>query len=458
MNEDVSGIERKIRQTVSRWAMLPAGCTVVAGFSGGADSTTLVHFLSRHKEQYGIQFLAAHVNHGLRGPEADADEKFVVSWCMEHGVACKVLHADVRALAAEKSQGLEECGRNVRYSFFRSLCGENGRIATAHTLSDSTETLLMNLTKGAGPHGLGGIPPVRDNIIRPLIGITRDEVEAYCAFYRLSYVTDSTNADPVFARNRIRRSVVPVLKTMNPNFEEAARKTMELIRCDESYFSAQAERLLEEARTGGGYALVVLRGAPRPVLLRAVTLAVGQVTSARIGYDAVLSVETLILEGKGAVTVPGGIQCAVRGNTLFVTRPCRLPAEPWSVPLELPETRLPDGRVLEIREIAAKGLNFRDKINNLLFNNLINYDTILNTIIRVRNRRGGDVFRPAGRGLTKTVKKLFSEAKVPLPERGRKAVLESEGKLLWVEGFGPSEEAAVTEETRFAAEIKIKEC
>lgn len=455
MNDRVAEIERRVAETVREERMLPEGYPVVAGFSGGADSMMLVHFLLGYSSPHGIALTAAHVNHGLRGAESDRDEDFCRSWCLENGVPFRALRADVRALAKERSQGLEECGREVRYSFFRSLCGENARIATAHTLTDGAETVLLNLARGAGPQGLSGIPPVRGNVVRPLIRVTRSEVEEYCRFYGLSFVTDSTNRSDKYARNRIRHAVLPVLRGINPGFEQAVGRAAALLRTDEEYLSSLAEDALQKAAgADGGYSAGALRNVPQAVLTRAVRLAVGRETSASMDCGQIRSVLELIRSGRGRVTVAGGIQCAVSGNTFFVL-PDGGPG-PWSVPLRLPETRLPDGRVLCVRPVSSEIKN-HEKINNLLFNNRINYATILNTNSFVRSRLPGDVFSPAGRGLTKTLKKLFNERKIPPFRRNGIALLECGGNIVWIEGIGVSRDAAVAEENAAAAEITIKE-
>ncbi len=458
MSSGVAEMERKIEQTILKWDMFPQGCRIVVGLSGGADSMALTHFLSRYAARNGNSLVAAHVNHCLRGQESDSDERFVRSFCERNGLALEVRRADVASLAKQRSLGIEECGRAVRYSFFDSLCGENGRIATAHTLSDSAETVLMNLARGAGPRGLCGIPPVRGRIVRPLLEVTRSETERYCEFYGLAYVTDSTNLQEEYARNRIRLRAVPALKSVNPSFEACVLHTTALLRCDEEYFSRLAEKAAAEAKVpSGGYDLAALQKLPRAVLLRVIPLAIRSVSGARLGYGHILSVEEIVRNGRGAVTVAGGIQCFASGNTLFVTRRKKGRACQWSVPLGPHATLLPDGREFCLCRVTGEDWkNRRKKINNLLFNNLINYDTISDNGSFIRNRRGGDLFRPACRGVTKSLKKLFNEAHTPVSERGQLAILESGGKILWVEGFGVSEEARVTENTREAAEIMIK--
>lgn len=458
MSNSILEIEKEIENSINSWNMLPDGCSVAVGLSGGADSLTLTHFLWRYSKKHNVRITAAHINHMLRGAEADRDERFVVDWCNEHGILIKVIHANVRAEAAKRSQGLEECGRNIRYSFFRSICGENGRIATAHTLSDSAETVIMNLAKGTGQRGLCGIPPVRGNIVRPLIGITREEVELYCKYYKLDYVTDSTNLEDEYGRNKIRHNVIPVLKDINSGFETALGRTQELMRRDEEYLENKAGELLLNSKNKYGYNAAVLRSGDFPVLSRAVAKAIGNAGDSRLDFMHINAVVKIIMAGNGGVTVPGGIQCTVRGNTLFVTTKSIVAESKWEVPLELPETHLPDGRIFIVRKLNYDVIKNKEKFHDLSFNNLLNYDTILTIGSLVRSRLSGDIFRPAGRGVTKKVKKLFNEAKVPLFTRGSAAVLECGGKIVWIEGFGASQEARVTDKTQNVAQIIIKEC
>lgn len=456
MNDGLIDIENRIERAIVSWNMLPPGCTVVIGLSGGADSMTLAHFLLKYTKLHHIRILAAHINHGLRGKEADADELFVTKWCHENNLELRVLHADVRALAAEKSEGLEECGRNVRYSFFKSLCGENSRIATAHTLSDSAETVLFNLTKGTGTRGLCGIPSVRENIIRPLIELTRTQVEEYCGYYNLPYITDSTNLTPDYQRNKIRLSVIPVLKEINPAFETAVFGMTKILTEDERYLSDLAQRAFADAVCSGGYTVTVLQKLAPPVLSRFVKLAHHRISDIRLESKHIRAVQEIISAGAGSVTISGGIQCTIQGNTLFMNHREKQTELEWSVRFSPAATQLPDGRTLSITKLTKKELENRCKFNNLLFNNLINYDTIC-SITSVRNRRNGDMFHPAGRGVTKSLKKLFNEAKIKPLRRGSLAMLESGGKIIWIEGFGASEEARVTKDTQNAAEINIKE-
>ena len=262
-----SRILGQIKGVIAEFGLFPPQGRVIVGLSGGADSMALTHFLVYHTD---LQVLAAHVNHGLRGSAADQDEEVVRRWCEENGIPLRVLHADVKQQARERNLGLEECGREVRYAFFQELADrETDRIATAHTLSDQVETVLLHLTRGAGLRGLCGIPPVRGKIVRPFLRVTREQVEAYCRFYHLPYVTDQTNADRGFARNRVRLDVVPALKAVNPALErEIAGMTARLAR-DEAYLQEEAQRAVERAKTPNGYSRTELAALPTAILVRA---------------------------------------------------------------------------------------------------------------------------------------------------------------------------------------------
>ncbi len=434
----ISEIEQKIKRVIARYAMLPSGCTVVVGFSGGADSAALTHFLFSHREEYGVSVVAAHVNHGLRSA-AGHDEEAARRFCEKRGIPFCCRRADVAALAREQGLCVEDCGRKLRYAFFRELLGTSeGRIATAHTASDNAETMLMNLARGAGTHGLAGIPPVRGEIIRPLFLVTRAEVEFYCAFYRLPYVQDETNFEEDYARNRVRLGADPVLRTLNPSLEDGMLRAAELLREDDELLCGMARQALEEAKRGGGWDLAVLRKLPRPVLSRALIAVVRQTGSSRLTRENVEEMERAVRCG-GGVTVAGGIQILAKGNTLFAQLPER-DAEGWSVPLVPEKTFLPDGRVLRIRPLTKYEAENQQKFYNFVFHNPGNYDTIQNDMV-VRTRLPGDRFRPAGRGVSKPLRRLLAEAGIPPAERGRQILLSraGSGEILWAEGLGPCE-------------------
>ena len=199
----------------------------------------MLHALTAVSSQRGFSVAVAHYNHKLRDAESDADEAFVRDYCARHGIAFHAGSGNVKAHAAEHGVGIEEAARNLRYAFFSSVAEASGalKIATAHTADDNAETIVMNLVRGTGQVGLSGIPPCRGMIIRPILRVSRDEVMRYIEAFGIPTVEDSTNSLDIFTRNKIRLSVMPVLKEINPRFNEAVIATSAISRADEAYLS-----------------------------------------------------------------------------------------------------------------------------------------------------------------------------------------------------------------------------
>ena len=204
----------KLRDFLRQYSMVRPGDRIIVAVSGGADSVALLFGLYLLKEELSIELEAAHFNHQLRGAESDRDAEFVRSFCAGYGIP---LHeAGGRILPGEK--GLEAAARDARYKFLRSL---PGKIATAHTADDNAETVLLHLIRGTGLKGLGAIAPVSGNVIRPMLSVTRREVEQFLEEYSLTHVEDSSNASDAFLRNRIRHHIMPLLREENPRIAES---------------------------------------------------------------------------------------------------------------------------------------------------------------------------------------------------------------------------------------------
>jgi len=223
------------------------GCRHIAvGVSGGADSVCLIIVLHNIIKKYGldIELTAVHVNHKIRGAEADRDEAFTKKLCDGLGLPLAVRAVDVPKLAAENGISCEEAGRKVRYEILGELAGSSGRIAVAHHMDDEAETVLLNIFRGCGLKGAGGIAPMRDNIIRPLLCVSRSEIEAYLESIGQAYVTDSTNLSGDYTRNRLRNDIIPLIKSgFNPNAVEKVCDMAEEMRATEEYIRQQAETL-----------------------------------------------------------------------------------------------------------------------------------------------------------------------------------------------------------------------
>ncbi len=428
-----------IEELESGGMLLGTSCIAVA-LSGGADSVSLLHVLDSLRGHYGFTLRAIHVHHGIRGEAADRDEQFCRDFCADFGVELDVYHFDVPSLAAEQGKGLEECGRDCRYSVFAEAAqAYNCRIATAHTLSDSVETMLLNLARGCGIAGLRGIPAARDYIIRPLIRCTREEIERYCAEKGLSYVTDETNFDDSFSRNRVRLDIIPELKKINPDFFSAAARLMESASADEKFLGESAVKALSvTAIDDKSWDSVKISAYPAPIRRRMIIAISERLLDKSPSFTQIKILENMLFSGFGSVTLGKDSVLSVRNGRLFAENPEKPEGiDLWEMPLGK-DNLLPDGRRLFVECISYKEYQNRVKNDNYLFKKALGCDIIeCNAVIR--NRREGDTFKQAGRKGTKKVKKLFNECKIPPEERSNRVFLERSGSIIWIEGFGAAE-------------------
>ena len=241
--EDI--VLRKLRQLAGAGHMLPPGSRVLAAVSGGADSMCLLHALLTLRASLDITVAAAHFNHQLR-PEAEAEERFVRAWCAEHEVPCHTGRGNVAAQAAAAGTGIEETARQLRYAFLEDAAEQAGadRIATAHHAGDNAETVLLHLIRGSGLRGLGGIPPVRGKVIRPLLTVERREIEAYLARHCIPHVEDASNQDTAYRRNYLRREILPRLEQLNPRLNQRLWESACQFRREDAYLDGAASAIL----------------------------------------------------------------------------------------------------------------------------------------------------------------------------------------------------------------------
>ncbi len=424
---------------------LAAGKPVIVGLSGGADSVALAYWL----RESGALLIAAHVNHGLRGEESDRDEAFVREFCRKIDIPLRVRRLDIGAMARKDGIGLEECGRRERYAFFEELAekwDENAVIATAHTLSDNLETLLFRIARGTALEGLCGIPPVRGRIIRPLLGCSRQAVEDYCRRKGLTFVTDSTNADPSYARNRIRAQAVPALLEVNSAAEEHAGQLMETLRQDREYLDSQAETLYLKARNPEGLSLKILRKAPACLVSRVAARYLRE-QNVQPDYWLLEDVQKLIFQETGSVNLSAGRKLRAARGFLRTEEPvtsqeqfsAELPKEPEKDGF-LANLTLPEGERLRFQVVSAKDIESVKKIykNDLIF--CVDYDTIIGKLL-FRNRLPGDQIVLPRREGSRLLKKLYSQLGLTPRQRQTAWVLADDSGVVWAEYTGPSERA-----------------
>ena len=396
----------KLLEFIRRYGLISPGDRVICAVSGGADSVALLFAMYLLRERLDITLEAAHFNHRLRGEESDADEAFVKELCGRYDIPLHL--GSGRILPGKK--GLEAAAREARYAFLRSL---PGKIATAHTADDNAETVLLHLVRGTGLKGLGGISPMNGNVIRPMLTVTRREVEAFLSEYALPHREDSTNATDLFLRNRIRRNVMPLLLQENPSLAENLSDMALGLREDEDYLSRMAGETLP-----GVAALQEMHPALRARALERFLKENG-VPEPEKRHITLLEQLAFSDKPSARADLPGGITVARRYDTLEVLGEAQpLSERVLEGSLELPE--------LGLRVVCAEA------------------DTIVNTPdtftvvpagkIVVRSRLPGDRIRLSGG--TKSLKKLFIDRKIPASERLRIPIIADEAGVLGVWSIG----------------------
>ena len=438
---------------------------LAAAVSGGADSMALLLILRQLQPEFGYELSACHVNHGLRGETADRDEAFVRDACARLGVPLRVFHAaelaDEMGLPPEHAG--EDWARRLRYACFARLCKEGiDAVATAHTANDQAETLLLRLARGTGLHGAGGIRPRRGCYLRPLLELTRADTEAFCRAAGQPWVTDETNATDAYARNRVRRAALPALQSTNTAAVENLARFCEKAARADAYFYKKANALLSAAAQAGGqpvWRLEPLAAADEPVLESALHTLVAPERDAEEKYIRLLC--GLVRRGSGAVQLTERVRfCA--GNGLFWRE-----EQPRAAAPETPETQ-PFGPEKQAEylwpgagKVTAKVFpaNFEEKIQVVHKKDLKNRAdyariTTLYTSLVLRSRLPGDRFRPAGRGVSKELRKWMNEAGVPARLRDTLPLLADGSNVLWVCGAGFADGLAPDAESKWLLQLE----
>lgn len=417
----------KVRDFIRTNGMLAPGMSVAVAFSGGADSVALLEFFHRYGAEYGITLCAVHVNHCLRGEESERDEAFCRQFCKARGIPLEVRRVDVAHLAAKSSQGVEECARGVRYGIFEELVesGFANAVATAHHAADNLETVLMALARGSALHGVCGIPPVRGCYIRPMLCCTKEEIHAFLGETGIGYVTDSTNTDTAYTRNRIRAQVLPTLEGVNEELYRHITEFCASAREDDEYLMGVAKK----AKTDD---ISVLRTLDKAIMTRVLMLLWREQSSLSLSRSHILALCALVqgAEQGARLSLPGGVTAYIdRGRLCFSYDFC----ERVSFRYGLREGKnsfpqLDCDIFITEEKLSEDSLNIYKKS----IHTCVNSDKISKMFIR--ERRDGDSYRALG--VTRKIKKLIQQDKLDMEMRARLPIFCDDTGILWVPGHG----------------------
>ncbi len=432
---------------IEEYNMLSGCKTLVAAVSGGADSVCMLHILQRVCRSRNIDLVCAHFNHRLRGLDSDKDQQYVKKLCEELNIRFFTSGEDVEKLSKEHGISLETAAREARYKFLNSIAEEfeNSKIATAHTANDNAETVLLNLIRGTGIKGLCGIPPCRDNIIRPILLFTRNDTETYCKDNSLEYVTDHTNFDTKYSRNKIRLQVLPLLSEINSDAVKNICKAAALLEKDENFLNEASQALYDNAFSNSSLSLELLRKAEDVLVARVLIRFIKENTLC--DYDSTHINEAVSLVKKGRtgnrIQLRKDVFLEISYDRLIITNNASV-FVPNLVEISGPGDYCFGKYTVMLRE----GYNKNKK-------NLLDYDK-LSFPITLRSPQSSDRFKIPSVG-TKAVNRLLIDRKIPRGERGQLPVLVKDMQVIWIDKVGASENFRVNNNTNKYIHIIIKE-
>ena len=459
-----------VRTFIQRYSLLAHGQQLVIGVSGGPDSLTLLHLLTRLRDEYDLQLRAAHLNHQLRS-DADADSDFVARAAASWNVPCTVERADVETFARENKLSIEEAGRRARYEFFARL---GGSVAVAHNADEQAETVLMHFLRGSGVGGLRGMLPKNSNqwavssnqwVIRPLINVTRKEIEAYCLQHNLQPRIDSTNTDTTYFRNRLRHELLPSLETYNPNIREILCRVAEVSSGDYDLLRGVIQTAWDAVTISPAdsdlvaFDLAKWRALPLAVQRALLRQAVQQLRSDSRDVDFVpidnAARWIASAQSGGTADLLAGLCARVSGSILKI---CEW--QTLSPVSSLTSVSLPLNETIHFGEwqITATVLDAwsLEEIASNADSSVAYLDGSFESLT-IRARRAGDRFEPLGmNGKTIKLSDFMINQKIPMEDRDQLPILVDGEDVLWVCGYRLSERAKVSRQTRRVLRVKME--
>jgi tRNA(Ile)-lysidine synthase len=451
-------LKEKALETITRHSMLNYGDRVLIGLSGGPDSVCLSVILDELRDNFNLSLYAVYVNHGLRPEESGAEEVFCKRFCDGLGISFHIENIDVKGHAEKEKRNLQETARDLRYEVFEKAADEKKatKIALAHNADDQAETVLMRLIRGAGRKGLSGIPPVRGKIIRPLIDLVREDIEAFLDARNISSVADSSNLKKEYARNRLRLDILPLLKTENPSVVDSINRTAEILRGEDEYLEIATTKTMMRLITrmeddAIELFLVPLMNTDKAILRRVLRRALAEIGAERgIELVHIDDIIHLINENKSGdmINLPKGIRAVRSYSTLLLTRETSKDIKPQNI--DIPgEISLDEKGLRMMSQLSEKPIEINNRDMAVL-----DYDRLI-LPLQVRKRREGDFFFPAGFGRRKKLQDFFVDEKVPKEKRDSVPIVVSGEDIVWVAGHRMDERYTAKEGTKRFLVLKI---
>ncbi len=444
---------QKVYNTIINEHMLESKDSILVGFSGGADSVFLMLSLIKLREYMEFDIYAAHLNHGIRGAEADSDETFVTEFCKKHNIKLFVKSIDIPKISKDLKLSEETAGRNERYKFFAEICTQNDikKIAVAHNKNDSVETVLLNMIRGSALKGLCGIKPVNGNIIRPIIEISRNEIEQYLNDINQNFCTDSTNMTDVYTRNKIRNVILKSMSEINNSVINTIYSNLQSLNNDENFLELYCKNLA--CITAKENEIIINKtifdkqhiAIKNRILLNAFQMINGNCSNISSKHLEIL----LNSKFAGKVySMPGNVNVKVSYNQIVFSKN--------NDEYTRFEYVLHPGESIELFNNVYLHSNYCQTMNlaekNAVF---IDADKLKSDKLIIRSRQDGDRFIPYGMKTPKKIKDFFIDSKIPVYKRNEIPILVDGDEIAALIPYRVSELYKVTDKTQNILMIKI---
>lgn len=423
---------------------------VAVGFSGGADSVMLLHFLLEYrKNNFDFTILPVHVNHMIRGSAADKDEQFCESICEKLGLEFVSVKRDVPRIAADSKTGLEEAARKERYLIFEDIIrGRNdiSAVAVAHNSTDNLETVIFNMMRGAGLFGLSGIAPIRDNIIRPLINVSSQDIRKALELVGIEYALDATNFDTDYTRNYIRHEILPKLNAISENPEAAMSKTTHNVRDAAEFISAYSAGLLNGRKTVGRCELVNLPKAP---LVEVVKQMYGGYSDKMLEAVHFNAISSNLYKDDFSVSLPDGLSFVCERGICRITRLNE--NFEFLLPIHSGVNDFPEYSA-KIFVDTEKTIEIYSNVYKFSIQVALPFDIIKGELF-IRNKLDGDAYHTSG--MTKKVKRMLCDAGIPKSIRSKIPIFCDNEGILWIPGLKPRDSVGITSDKKVYLTLAI---
>ena len=452
--------QKRVLNTINKYQMIARGDKVLVGFSGGPDSVTLLCMLDELKTQLGIKIYALHINHQLRAKAADQDEKFTLKFCKAKRIKIKCVKVNVLEFAKKNKMSIEEGARVIRYEYLDKEAKRIGcnKIAVGHNANDNTETVLLNLVRGAGLAGLSGIPPVRDKIIRPLIETNRRDIVSYLKGIKSNYCHDLTNIELGYRRNFVRHKIVPELAKINPNLIETILRTSQIIRDTNQCIQKMCKQVKKEVlvKTSANLILIDIKKLmSNNVLIRREII---KQMLPKIEFDQIEKVLALTKKTSGTKLELSGNWLAWREyNKLLIAHQKqhkKLANQVWDVKID-DTTIIPEFK-MEITAKSSKVKMFKGSMVQKFDDKCCVYFDKAEIVLpmSIRTRKTGDRFVPY-KGKETKLKDVMINDKIPSRVRDRLPLLCDRNNILWIIGSRRSNFGLINNKTKEILEVKV---